>query len=490
MVEHMDKQPTLLQYFEWYLPPDGKHWQRLRQDAPNLAKAGFTGVWLPPAYKGASGIHDVGYGVYDLYDLGEFDQKGSVPTKYGTKDDYLAAIQALHDNGLRAIADVVLNHRMGADYAESVSAEVCAGDDRNVELGAPQTIQAWTGFRFPGRNGKYSDFCWDHTDFDGVDWNDQNKRQGIYEFVGKQWDQEVDGENGNYDYLMGADLDMGNPNVIAELDRWGAWYLPFTGVDGFRLDAVKHIRFTFFTHWLQALRERFNRPLWSVGEYWSPEVGDLTHYLDRCGQVMSLFDVPLHFNFLRASSCDGQFDMRRIFDGTLVRARPGHAVTFVDNHDTQPGQALQSWVQGWFRPLAYALILLRQEGVPCVFYGDLYGIPHDGIDPVGDPLTKLLDARQRLAWGEQTDYFNDPNIIGWTRSGDDAHPGSGLAVVLSDSRGGENFMCMGIDFAGKVCVDLLGNHPGTVTLDDSGCGNFPVSGGSVSVWVPKDPTRM
>ena len=51
-------------------------------------------------------------------------------------------------------------------------------------------------------------------------------------------------------------------------------------------------------------------------------------------------------------------------------------------------------------------------------------------------------------------------------------------------------MCMGIGFAGKVCVDLLGNHPGTVTLDDSGCGNFPVSGGSVSVWVPADPTRM
>ena len=65
----------------------------------------------------------------------------------------------------------------------------------------------------------------------------------------------MDGENGNYDYLMGADLDMGNPEVVAELDRWGEWYWNETGVDGFRLDAVKHIRFTFFTHWLEALRE-------------------------------------------------------------------------------------------------------------------------------------------------------------------------------------------------------------------------------------------
>ena len=96
-------------------------------------------------------------------------------------------------------------------------------------------------------------------------------------------------ENGNYDYLMGADLDMGNPEVVAELDRWGAWYLGMTGVDGFRLDAVKHIRFTFYTHWLEKLRRESGLPLWTVGEYWSPELASLTHYLDRCGNVMSLF---------------------------------------------------------------------------------------------------------------------------------------------------------------------------------------------------------
>ena len=56
----------------------------------------------------------------------------------------------------------------------------------------------------------------------------------------------------------------------AELDRWGEWYLGETGVDGLRLDAVKHIRFTFFTHWLEALREKTGKELWAVGEYWSP----------------------------------------------------------------------------------------------------------------------------------------------------------------------------------------------------------------------------
>ena len=53
-------------------------------------------------------------------------------------------------------------------------------------------------------------------------------------------------ENGNYDYLMGADLDMKNPAVLEELDRWGRWYLETVGMDGFRLDAVKHIDVSFF----------------------------------------------------------------------------------------------------------------------------------------------------------------------------------------------------------------------------------------------------
>lgn len=42
---------------------------------------------------------------------------------------------------------------------------------------------------------------------------------------------------------MGADLDLSNPEVIAELDRWGRWYYDTVKMDGFRLDAVKHMDF-------------------------------------------------------------------------------------------------------------------------------------------------------------------------------------------------------------------------------------------------------
>ena len=58
--------------------------------------------------------------------------------------------------------------------------------------------------------------------------------------------------------------------------------------------------------------------------------------------------------------------MRRLLDNTLTICSPQHAVTFVDNHDSQPGGSLASEVKDWFKPLAYALILLMKEGYPVI----------------------------------------------------------------------------------------------------------------------------
>ena len=479
------KQRTILQDFEWYLPDDGQFWNKTAAEAQHLADLGFTDIWLPPAYKGQAGIHDVGYGVYDQYDLGEFDQKGSVPTKYGTKDQYLAAIRALQSAGLQVLADIVLNHRMGADATETVEAVRSDSQDRTQSL-EETSIQAWTRFTFPGRKGKYSDFQWNWTHFSGVDWDESQDRSAVFRFADKNWARKVDKENGNFDYLMGANLDMSSPEVIRELDRWGRWYLDFTGVDGFRLDAVKHISFSFFTHWLTKLRQDTGRELPAVGEYWNPDVDTLCSFLDRSGQVMSLFDVPLHMHLFQASEAGRNFDLRTLLQDTLVARRPECAATFVDNHDTQPGQALQSWVQGWFKPLAYALILLREAGTPCVFYGDLYGIPHDNIPPVPG-LEAMLRARQRYAWGRETSYIERPDMIGWTRAGVPEIPGSGMAVVLSNGESGALLMCLGTDHAGERFWDCTGNCPGRLVLDETGSAEFPVNGGKVSVWVPEDP---
>ncbi len=483
---------VILQHFHWYNPPDGNLWNDAAHNATDLAAAGITAVWLPPAFKGFSGDRDTGYGAYDLYDLGEFDQKGSVRTKYGTREQYLAAIGTLQRAGLEVYADIVLNHRIGGDLPETVIATPYAQDNRLSPTGQPREIRAYTHFTFPGRQGRYSDFQWHWHHFDAVDYDEISREPNtVFLFEGKRFDDEVALERGNYAYLMGCDLDFGCYEVQKELTDWGRWYLDTTGVNGFRLDAVKHISAWYFPIWIRRMEQHAGRHLFVVGEYWSPAVESLEWYLAEVGKSMSIFDVTLHYSLHRASLERDRFDLRHILDNSLVSRRPLQTVTFVDNHDSQPLQALESPVASWFKSHAYALILLRRDGYPCVFYPDYYGASYedrgrDGqLHQINLPshraiLDLLLRVRQNHAWGPQIDYFDHPNCVGWTRLGNESHP-RGLAVLMSNAGEGRKWMDTGRP--GARFVDLTGGIQTPVITNQDGWGEFRCPGASISVWV-------
>lgn len=479
---------TMMQYFEWYIDADGKHWQRLKEDAAHLHDIGITAVWIPPVFKGVT-HNDEGYGIYDLYDLGEFDQKGGIRTKYGTKQELLDAIEELHKYGIQVYADVVLNHKGGADETERFMAVEVAEDDRNKEISEPYEIEGWTKFTFPGRQGKYSDFIWNYHHFSGIDYDQINDKKSIFRIAedGKSWadDSAVANEFGNYDYLMFADIDYDNADVVNEVKNWASWFIKETGVDGFRLDAVKHIHADFINDLVCGIREEFGEDFFVVAEYWDQKYGNLKEYLNTLDEDISLFDVSLHYKLSNASKEGNAYDLRPLFDETLMQKRPTSAVTFVDNHDSQPSQALESYVEPWFKPLAYSIILLRKYGYPTVFYGDYYGLKGENpIDGQPEILDKLICVRKNYAYGEQVDYIDHANCIGWTRSGDEDHP-DGLAVVLSNSEEGFKEMSFGEERAGEVFYDYLGHRQDEVTLDENGVGIFPVNAGSVSAWVKK-----
>ena len=475
---------TLMQYFEWYLPDDGQHWNRLAEDAPNLAAKGIRKVWMPPAFKG-TGSNDVGYGVYDLFDLGEFDQKGTDRTKYGLKEEYLRAIEALSQNGIEAIADVVLNHKAAADYKERFTVVEVDPNDRNVEISEPFEIEAWMHFAFPGRKKAYNDFEWHWYHFTGTDYDAKNNKSGIFLIQGdnKGWadDELVDNENGNYDYLMYADIDFKHPEVIQNLYDWAHWFIESTGVHGFRLDAVKHIDSFFMKNFIRDITEKYGDDFYVFGEFWNSDEKANNDYLENIDYRFDLVDVKLHHNLFDASKSGADYDLRTIFDQTLAKNHPESAVTFVDNHDTQRGQALESTVEEWFKPAAYALILLREAGLPCVFYGDYYGISGEfAQESFQELLDKLLDIRLNLAYGEQIDYLDDANCIGWTRQGkDDGQP---IAVLINNDQATSKSMLVGTEWAGREFSDYLGNSSQIVTIDDQGWGEFPVEEKSVSVW--------
>ncbi|MEB3116828.1 MAG: alpha-amylase [Limnothrix sp.] len=483
---------VIMQYFEWYCPADGSLWGQVQDQARELAAKGITALWLPPVYKGTSSS-DVGYSTYDLFDLGEFDQKGTIRTKYGTKEELIAAVKASRAAGLQVYLDTVFNHKNGGDATETVWATPVASDNRNWELGAAREISIWSKFTFPGRGDRYSAMKWDARCFDSVNHNanDPDDR-AIYRLSPKTFESKMSHRYGNYDFLMACDLDTNHPEVRQELVHWGQWIQDTLGTDGFRLDAVKHIRSSFFNEWLDAVRRHCpHRKLFAVGEYWENDVEALHRYLAATEGRMSLFDVPLHYNFHQASRSGSAYDLRTILDHTLMQQQPTLAVTFVDNHDSQPLQALESPVEAWFKPLAYAIILLRREGYPCVFYGDYYGAEYTDRGRDGHQhtvslskhnwlLDKFLYARRRFGWGPQYDYFSGSNTIGWTRLGDATHPLS-MAVVLSN--GGPSSLWMETGQSNATFYDLTDHVKELVYTNEWGWGEFRCAGGSVSVWI-------
>ncbi|KAK0612076.1 alpha-amylase-like protein [Immersiella caudata] len=494
---------TMLQGFEWYIPPSSSppdsdpspsHWTRLAKILPSIAALGVTSLWIPPACKAARPEGN-GYDIYDLYDLGEFYQKGTTRTKWGTKGELVELCEQAQGLGIGVLFDVVLNHKAGADFSQEVVATRVDDTDRRVDVGEREMIEAWTGYVFGGRAGKYSGMRWGREHFTGIDYDGRKRESGVWRFEGKRWAEDVDEERGNYDYLMFADVDHRHPEVRADLFRWAQWLPRQLKLGGMRLDAIKHYSFEFLRSFVSFIHQQVDPNWFFVGEYWREDSEFLARYLEYMGQRISLFDVQLVSNFSRISLEGEKGDLREIFDDALVVWKPQNAVTFVVNHDTQEGQSLETPVAPFFIPSAYALILLRANaGLPCVFYSDLYGSfgqrrkpDHSNFIPPtsgGVVIPKMMLARQLWAYGSQYDYFDDASCVGFTRHG---HPsrsgGNGLAVLVVNSwECKSKRMFVGEQHAGEVWTDLLKWCPGSVVIDDAGWGEFMVAYRGVSVW--------
>lgn len=349
---------------------------------------------------------------------------------------------------------------------------------------------------------------------------DSSERQNLSRRPGKGWAEDVDKLHGNHDYLMFSNIYYAHPDARRDVMQWGQWMVQNTGVRGFRLDAAAHIPRKFIREWIASVQhsdtQRHRRNVFVVGEVWSPKAKGLLEWLDAVTPPGSpllahAFDTPLLYSFSRVSEDvrkgSRNADLRTLLSGpgqsgkqALITLRPEQAITFVTNHDTQPGQASHTPMGSTIKTLFYAFILLRQEGHPSVFWGDLYGTLGDKAQgpacqiPRGisssdtrSGLPSLMLARKLFAYGTQRDYIDSMSCIGWTRAGTYDRPG--CVVVMSIGPAEEwTIKKMAAGKPGERWIDILSEETGRpeVAIDEEGCGVFACRGMGVCVYVNAD----
>lgn len=382
---------VIMQAFYWDCPrieeKDYQWWNHVKDQLPSLKAAGFTALWLPPACKAANlAGPSMGYDPYDFYDLGNINQKGSIKTWFGSKEDLLGLIQAMHDVGMDVYADIVINHNSGGDAEE---------------LNPIDQRRRWTKFT-PG-SGKFKR---DYTCF----------HPSPYE----SWDQMTFGEM--------PDLCHRNPVVYTQVIEYARWLLEEIGFDGFRYDCVKGYG-GWMVRAIQELRAlRNGKPIrpFGVGECWDSD-RKIGEWLDETNawsdNRAGAFDFPLRDRLKYLCDAYG-YSLRNLANGgTLMKDRPAEAVTFVENHDIVRDNPIIN-----DKMLAYAFILTH-EGYPCVFWQDYYTL-NLGIAGEQSGIAALARVHEDHAGGETSILYVDDNLYIMQRGGVGAQ--KGLVFVMNN----------------------------------------------------------
>ncbi len=383
---------VMMQTFYWDCPrEDGKEfqwWNYITREIPLLAKAGFTSLWLPPVHKAANlAGPSMGYDPYDYYDLGEFDQKGTIPTWFGTRKELETLIETAHSHRLSVIADIVINHNSGADSQEV-----------NPITGQPR----WTLFN--PKSGKFPR-------------NWECFHPSMYE----RWDEMTFGDM--------PDLSHRNPYVYAEILKLMRWLIEEIGFDGFRYDFVKGYGANTITAIQEYRYMRNGQPFvpYGVAEYWDSATNTL-HWVEQANfsnsNPVDAFDFPLRE--LLKNMCDTYgFSLKDLVNGdSILRAQPQTTVTFVENHDLRDeGRPITN-----DKLLAYSYILTH-EGYPCVFWKDYFNY-NLALRGTLNGIDALVTAHEKYAGGDTSVLYLSDDLYIMQRGGYGNQPG--LVYVLNN----------------------------------------------------------
>jgi len=323
---------VLLQGFHWTSHRTKPWWGVISAAAGEIGAAGFDFVWLPPP---SAAMSDEGYLPNRWFVL---------DSRYGTEQELRNAVSALRMNGVGAVGDVVLNHRVGTtDWADFTDPywgpeAVCSDDE-------------WPGAKGNSDSGK--------------------------------------------GYHAGRDIDHSSPQVQRSIYQWMSWLKEDIGFSGWRFDYARGFHAGYMSSYSEMSSPRF-----SVAEIWDNlDIGNpdahrqaLCDWMDEGGGAVSVFDFTTK-GMLQHAVYTGEYWRLRDSAGKpsgLIGWWPSNAVTFIDNHDTgpSPGGGQSHWPFPGSETMQGYAYILTHPGIPTVYW------PHFFDWGLGEEIKALIAVRK------------------------------------------------------------------------------------------------
>ncbi len=336
-----------------------------------LQELGIEGIWLMPINPSPS------YHQYDVTDYYGID------SDYGTMEDFKHFLEEAHDRNIKVIIDLVVNHTSSEHpwFQAALASKddpkrdwyIFADKDTKLTERGEWGQQVWHGYR----DNKYYGLFW----------------EGM------------------------PDLNFDNPEVRAEMINIGTYWLNEIGVDGFRLDAAKHIYKDKEKEknivWWQEFRQTMQQvkeDVFLVGEVWT-SAAEIAPYMND--GLNSTFNFDLSSKII-TSVKDEQDNGLGTF---LTRTRKYYATMskdYVDsimltNHDMD---RVMSQLQGDVNHAKMAAsLLLTLPGNPFIYYGEEIGM--QGIKPdeyIREPMRWYIkpEGTSQTTW-ERSRYNRGAN---------------------------------------------------------------------------------
>jgi hypothetical protein len=502
----------MLQYFN-------TTWEELAHKMPEIAEAGYSALWLPPPTKG-SGALSVGYDLWDPFDIGGKDQRGTVRTRYGTEAELLRLIETAHRFGIRVYVDNIMNHRAFdvPGFDEHTPIDIYPGtvpEDFHLRVTEEGFYRKWDNIANWGDTWQiqYRNFS------DLIDIAQESPDNGNFgtsegdhvpkiKFVRHPNNPELycfyPGESGAEYVGFGssqittalltnsANAWLYEEDVNSYLIRAARWLVDYSKIDGLRLDAVKHVPDYFFglqsgedkdssgAGYLGQAQEQFN--ITRGFSDWdnhrdsvfntSQSRDDLMMFGEHLGEPpgfdgyinagMRLVDSQLH-GFLNGNLGEswGNLDGLQYAGGQGFSA--GSGVMYTKSHDDDYAT----------RPeLQYGLTLTR-EGLPNIYTDGNYQAETLGesggafprhsntafLGQWGDNrVPNLVQIHNHFARGYQTPRWGDSDVVAYDRI-DKRENGS-----MDDANGAVLFFVMNDDYSSGQYREIPTSFPSGAKL--------------------------